>query len=70
MEEVKKKRGRPPKEDGRKRKFTILLTDKEYAAIQEAARLSNKNSSEFVRDAAEGEVNYVKLLKNSSSAGN
>ena len=50
MEESKKKRGRPKKEDGKNVDVHFMLTEKENNELNEFAMLSRMNKSDLLRE--------------------
>lgn len=58
MEEVKRKRGRPKKEGGRKVRVNLLLTDEEFEEFQNGAQSHSMSLSEIMR---KGTKTYLEL---------
>ena len=66
MEEIKRKRGRPPKEGSRKRQVLVLFTDEEWDRMHDGMSISGENQSELIRKAVDS---YLSQIENKYDNG-
>lgn len=60
MEEIKKKRGRPPKDVSRKCQVNVLFTKDEFDDLKDGIELSGETQSDIVRN---GTKLYLELIR-------
>lgn len=61
MEEIKRKRGRPPKKGGRTCQVNVLFTPEELGDIRDGMTFSGESQSEIIR---KGTALYLSQMKN------